>query len=114
MSIFDSIPYKEQAEMLVESIKNGGEAEGDDLDVLVELYKKQDINGLDDMLNGDPEISKYNQVLLVNRNKNWIPRIGKFANEKPTFFAVGAGHLPGKEGVIRLLREAGYTVRAIH
>lgn len=30
-----------------------------------------------------------------------------------TFFGVGAGHLGGPEGVISLLRSAGYTVTAI-
>lgn len=29
---------------------------------------------------------------------------------QPTFFAVGAGHLPGSDGVIELLRAAGFTV----
>mgnify|MGYP006319358759 CR=1 FL=1 len=31
----------------------------------------------------------------------------------PTFFAVGAGHLPGDKGLLKLLREAGYTVEAV-
>ena len=30
--------------------------------------------------------------------------------ERPTFFAVGAGHLPGEKGLLQLLRNAGYTV----
>ena len=51
--------------------------------------------------------------LLINRNKNWIPEISKYAKEKPTFFGVGAGHLPGENGVINLLRKAGYTVKAV-
>jgi uncharacterized protein YbaP (TraB family) len=33
--------------------------------------------------------------------------------KESTFFAVGAGHLGGAQGVIALLREAGYTVTAI-
>jgi len=28
-------------------------------------------------------------------------------------FAVGAGHLPGKDGVINLLRQAGYMVTPV-
>lgn len=114
LSIFDSIPYKEQAYMLYDAIQSGGEKEAAALDELVEMYKKQDINGLNQMIVGDAEFSKYNEILLVNRNKNWIPKIGKYAQQMPTFFAVGAGHLPGDQGVIMLLRQAGYTVRAIH
>ena len=51
--------------------------------------------------------------MLVNRNKNWISKIGEYAKDQPTFFGVGAGHLAGKEGVINLLREAGYKVTAV-
>ncbi|MBA2334195.1 MAG: TraB/GumN family protein [Blastocatellia bacterium] len=32
---------------------------------------------------------------------------------KPTFIAVGAGHLGGKNGVIRLLRARGYKLTPI-
>ena len=34
--------------------------------------------------------------------------------EKPTFFAVGAGHLGGEKGVVRLLRDKGYTLKPLH
>ena len=52
-------------------------------------------------------------MLLKNRNTNWIPKIEKAAKEKPTFFGVGAAHLGGDDGVIKLLRKKGYTVEAV-
>ena len=33
--------------------------------------------------------------------------------QKPTLFAVGAGHLVGDKGVLNLLRQAGYTVEGV-
>jgi uncharacterized protein YbaP (TraB family) len=39
--------------------------------------------------------------------------MGKMMREKVTFFAVGAGHLGGKQGVVALLRQAGYKVDAV-
>jgi uncharacterized protein YbaP (TraB family) len=33
--------------------------------------------------------------------------------EAPTFFVVGAGHLPSDRGVLELLRKAGYTVEGV-
>ena len=112
MSMFDSIPYEVQADMLVQSIKSSDKGD-DELQQLVELYKKQDINGLHEMLNADATLSKYDELLLVNRNRNWIPVMGKMMGEQNTFFAVGAGHLAGQKGVIHLLREAGYTVKPL-
>jgi len=79
MSIFDSIPYQAQADMLLESMKIEGEGM-DELDVMVELYKNQDLIGMP---------------------------------EKVTFFAVGAGHLVGENGVVALLRKEGYTVKPL-
>ena len=53
-------------------------------------------------------------VLLTDRNREWIPSMEEMAQEKPTFFAVGAGHLGGPEGIIILLRKAGYKVEAVN
>ena len=33
--------------------------------------------------------------------------------QKPVFFAVGAGHLPGENGIIQLLRNHGYKVTPV-
>lgn len=110
MSMFDSIPYEAQAKMLLQSIQTDSVASGE-LDQMVKLYKDQDINGMISMFAADEEgIGKYEEFLLINRNKNWIPVIGGMMAQQPTFFGVGAGHLAGKLGVINLLREAGYTL----
>jgi hypothetical protein len=113
MSMFDSIPYDAQAKMLVESIKNSSVG-SDELDKMVELYKNQDIQGMQNLFNNDEEgIAQYEDLLLVTRNKNWIPVMGDMMKQQPTFFAVGAGHLGGKNGVIALLREEGYTLQPV-
>lgn len=113
MSLFDSIPYEEQAKMLVESIKTGG-SQSDEFDKLVEMYKKGDLGAMQKAMSGDTEgIGKYEELLLIRRNKNWIPTMYKKMGEGPMFFAVGAGHLGGEKGVISLLRQAGYQVSPI-
>jgi uncharacterized protein YbaP (TraB family) len=40
-------------------------------------------------------------------------RIDSIIQLQPTFNAIGAGHLPGKEGVVNLLRERGYTLKPV-
>ena len=114
MSMFDSIPYEDQAKMLVESVKGGDDTEGDVMNAMIELYKNQDIDGLYELImQEDSDMETFEDILLINRNKNWIPKIEKFARQKPTFFAVGAGHLPGEKGVINLLKAAGFTVQPV-
>jgi uncharacterized protein len=114
MGIFDSIPLKTQAEMLVKSIKsvNNGDSE---FKAMVELYKNQDIESMaGTMKSGEEnELSKYEGVLLTSRNKNWIPLIVKNSAGKSTFYAVGAGHLGGELGVVNLLRKEGFILRPL-
>lgn len=113
MSIFDSIPYDEQAEMLLETIEMGAEASAS-LDKMVEIYKDQDIEGMQSMFEEeDSGVEGHEDVLLINRNKNWIPIMGEYMMTGSTFFAVGAGHLGGPQGVIHLLKEAGYKIEAV-
>ncbi len=115
MSLFDSIPYKVQAQMLMESIKGGSDQEAQQLDLMVEMYKNQDIQAMQDIMKDDTGgIGKYEELLLLSRNRNWIPVMQKMMAESPTFFAVGAGHLGGQEGVIALLRAAGFKVEAVN
>ncbi len=109
MSVFDSIPYEVQAKMLVESIQAGKDG-NEQFEALVALYKAQDLAGLNAMLETDESIGQYGDILLAKRNRNWVPVMKDMMREKPTFFAVGAGHLAGEQGVIALLRAQGYTL----
>jgi len=113
MSIFDSIPYQAQADMLLESMKLEGEGM-DELDIMVDLYKKQDLIGMEAMFNSDAGgLGEWDDILLNKRNENWIPIMETMMPKKPTFFAVGAGHLVGEQGVVALLRKQGYTLKPL-
>jgi uncharacterized protein len=55
---------------------------------------------------------EFRKLLLYNRNAIMAERIAEMARQQTTFFAIGAGHLGGKKGVLRLLkREGGLWVR---
>lgn len=113
MSVFDSIPYLAQAEMLIETIKLG-DSGSDQMKEMVEMYKAQNINAMISMITDeDEQMSEYEDILLSKRNKAWISGMRKMMSEMPTFFAVGAGHLAGDKGVINLLKNEGYTLTPI-
>ncbi len=113
MSVFDSIPYSVQAEMLIEELRNGSENSGKEYRKLVKIYKRQDLQALGRVMGADGEMSPYNDVLLYNRNRNWIPVIERLSRKRKMFYAVGAGHLVGEKGVVALLRKQGYTLTPI-
>ena len=113
LSVFDKIPYSAQANMLVESIKMSDEGE-DQLDHLTEVYVTQDINAMVNMMDDDSMgLGVYEDILLKDRNENWIPIMESQMQKNATFFAVGAGHLGGEYGVIRLLMKAGYKMTPV-
>lgn len=112
-AVFDSIPYEQQVEDIVEMM-NEEDKTKDIFRNMIELYKAEDVEGL---YNTFGEYYKENpreiELLLHQRNRNWIARIGELAKDKKVFFGVGAGHLGGEQGVLNLLRQAGYTVQPI-
>ncbi len=113
LSIFDSIPYSAQADMLVATIEADEELTEESMDSLIYYYKAQDLTKLDELINADKTTAEYRTLLLDNRNKNWIPVMVELMQEKPMFIAVGAGHLAGEYGVIQLLKNAGFVVTPI-
>ncbi|MCW3113399.1 MAG: TraB/GumN family protein [Segetibacter sp.] len=112
IEVFDKIPYKVQSDMLVKTLSNIDSAKIQFHEML-DVYKKKDINQLNVLTTKEEDFGKYTDILLSNRNHNWIPVIGEEAKKRPTFFAFGAGHLGGETGVINLLRKAGFTVKPV-
>jgi uncharacterized protein len=115
MSIFDSIPYKVQAKQLVEYIDNfDDKAQSKEFEKLSEAYRKQELNKLEALIANDQSgMEQYSDLLLFNRNKNWVKKLAELLPEKRLVIAVGAGHLPGEKGLINLLRKAGYKVEPV-
>ena len=112
MSVFDSIPYQDQADMLLESVRTSN-TENDAFKAMTEMYLQQDINAMIDAMGEERGIEDYEDVLLYQRNKNWIPVMAQKMQSGTVFFAVGAGHLAGRDGVLDLLQKAGYRIRPL-
>lgn len=80
---------------------------------LIEAYKEQDLNTLHELIVESPDTEAMGSAILEDRNKNWIPVMQEAMKKMPSFFAFGAGHLSGEVGIIQLLRDQGYTVKAV-
>lgn len=108
----DKLSYKDQAKELYKTIKNP-EKDTKEMSRLVEAYVKEDLYELEQLIKSSEMPSVLNTSLLKERNKVMVERMVALIKEKPTFVAVGAGHLGGNDGLIALLREKGYKVRGI-
>lgn len=111
LSIIDTIPIDLQYKNLIKNIDDY-ETQRKNYDDLVEAFKRQDLKYLSDKFESEftGELDIYKTVLLDERNNNWVNKIEKFISKESCFIAVGAGHLSGKDGLIKLLRKKGYTI----
>lgn len=88
------------------------------VDRITSAYFSQNFQQLESVLEEEMEGScaatpEEEAALLDNRNQNWITMMPDMMAEKPTLFVVGAGHLCGEKGVLKLLEGLGYTVEGI-
>ncbi len=112
-AVFDSIPYTQQAKELLKTI-DSLEAYKKYFDTMVRVYKSQQLNKIEDLFSKSEFGMQDNQdILLDNRNKNWVNQLNVILKKESVFIAVGAGHLVGNMGLINLLRKEGYTLRPI-
>ncbi len=108
-AVVNAIPLEEQAAMLAELIEEPDEAKAMFRN-MYDAYDAQDLGRIHTFFLESPEMKKYYDLLLVDRNHAWVPAIAKHHEEGRSFIACGAGHFAGDDGVIRLLRDAGFTV----
>lgn len=112
LSIFDKMPSEEMANFIMETVRNPDEGEKN-FQKMVQYYNKQDLESLAKLILESDELGSSAEELLDKRNKNWIPKMEALMSSKTCFFAVGAGHLGGPNGVIELLRQKGYEVTPV-
>jgi len=115
LTVFDDIPYKEQVNDLLKTVNDNMANSRTEIKKMMTIYQTKDLNEMLAFMkqDGNPLYINYMDILLNNRNQNWIPKIEKISKEKPTLFGVGAAHLAGEQGLIMLLRKKGYTVEPV-
>ena len=77
-----------------------------DLDKMLQLMEEKEGTSC------DPTPEEMAQ-LLYDRNQAWVKQMPAIMQAAPTLFVVGAGHLPGEQGVLALLKAQDYTVEPI-
>jgi uncharacterized protein len=114
MSRFNEFGTEFIEELITESIAEADESP-EVFDAIVAAWRSGDEEALGDLiLEQTGPHSRLHEILLVDRNRNWIPGIEKhLATNRDVMFLVGAGHLVGEDSVVDLLREKGYEVKQL-
>jgi uncharacterized protein YbaP (TraB family) len=125
MKLFDVFSKEEQIAMLTATLDDMEKARKEGRSPLAELqkaYLSGDLDVLDKTLNEwmqglDPKLlASFMEVLFHKRNQAMAERIGakvKAAPDKSQFFAIGAGHLLGDTGVLKLLEKQGLKLTRV-
>ncbi|WP_290841972.1 TraB/GumN family protein [Flavobacterium sp.] len=79
---------------------------------MTDFYREKNLDMLDSLYVLMTPAS-YHKALITDRNLVMLKSIDSIAKKGSLFAAVGAAHLPGKKGLVELLREKGYTVKPV-
>jgi hypothetical protein len=114
ISRFDQMTMDQQDHMLSESLTEL-DAEQSDVTKLADAWRSGDAPTVEHIvlqsLKEDPVMY---QRLLVERNRNWLPKLESyFARQGRTFVVVGAAHLVGPDGLLAMLKARGYQIEQI-
>ena len=117
MGILFDTPLEKQVSDLMCTVDNFEEAQKIAKRVTTS-YFTQNLQQIEEVLEEESEVScgtseDDEETLIYNRNRNWVDMMPEMMAEQPTLFVVGAAHLCGEKGVLKLLEEAGYTVEGM-
>ncbi len=120
ISILTGLPDEMQVQLLSETAALGDTLD-DVMTTMTELYLAGQIGMIMPLIQeatggtSDADLDAYAQFeqdVILNRNHTMAERLQPILSDGNVFVAVGALHLPGKEGLVQLLQEMGYTLTA--
>lgn len=118
IAVFNGMSIEDQVVLLRDALNTRGLA-ACAMEELTQAYLKRDLRAL--MALSDkyktPDARVHDVMmdrLLTQRNRNMAGRLRVRLKEGNAFIAVGALHLPGDQGLLRLLSDAGYRVTRVY
>lgn len=109
IEIVSSIPVEDQ----IEDLKATTASMMREYNEMLDAYIAQDLKALEATTEDSESFDKMEAKLLTDRNNRWVKAIQEKLGEQSIFFAVGAMHLVGDNGLINQLKNAGYNVEPV-
>lgn len=104
------IPFEQHLKSLTWLLKNYGQQKRR-LKKMMNWYAQGEIQQLYKAAKKDAKGMR--RILLYERNALMVKRFEEIANQQSLFCAVGAGHLAGGKGMLRMLKKAGFKVKPV-
>lgn len=117
LNIFNNLSPK-VSELFLESALMSLDETEETMKALVKAWKTGDTETLENLIlksfNEHPELKPIYNKLFTERNIKMTDKtINYLKNDKTYFIVVGAGHLIGKEGIVKLLQKKGIIIKQV-
>lgn len=122
LQVFEDLSLEDQVILLQETLTQF-EQQPNIFAKLHELYLQRNLTALmqfsteymqPDSSRHEKLIKDFYKKLIDDRNRKMVKRMQQRLQEGNAFIAVGALHLPGEQGIIKLLQNQGYQVSALY
>ncbi len=120
IAIFDTLPLDEQIILLEESLEQLGNMPNI-LETMHQLYLARNLTEIMQFSENymsskenQPIVDKFMAYIVDQRNMKMLERMKPRLREGHAFIAVGALHLPGERGLLKLLEQEGFNVKSIY
>lgn len=119
LSIFDSMSHQDQLVLLKQTVDDLAKRDSM-MEQMLSVYLQGDLKQLAEISNAhikemDHDMArKMMKTLVDDRNLRMLKRMQPRLLEGSALIAVGALHLTGKQGLINLLTEQGYTLKPVY
>ena len=110
IELLRNMPLEQQVKSLL-SIGRNVSAQRKRVRTLTRAYERGDIFRIFQMARRGS--GQLRHSMIFNRNRHMADRLSELMQRHTLFFAVGAGHLAGEQGLIRLLKQRGFRVRPV-
>jgi uncharacterized protein YbaP (TraB family) len=114
INLFDTLSEANPDDFVNRTLDDLKIMEGE-IEKLLVAWQSGDIDVLADLLNKSfNEYPDLHEKFIVARNKAWAKVLANMPDAKGIpMVVVGAGHLPGKHGLLELLRQDGFTIEQL-
>ena len=116
---FENLSEADQVQFLVDTVCHYSELE-EDFSIVKDLYREGKLGAIHEMFTRDIALIKdqryddLNRVLISKRNQSMYDAMQIYLEKGQTFIAIGALHLPGEEGILKMLEKDGYQIEKRH
>jgi len=119
IDVFDDMAEADQIALLRSIVENNRQTD-EDIEEMTQRYVARDVGAIYAAFQEEIEADetgfarKFALRLIDDRNHNMVARMQDLLRQGGTFIAVGALHLPGDQGILRLLQRQGYSIVRVY